>query len=94
MRDNALLSLSVWQRGKRAMISTVVSPWGTCWKQEISITIAGVLSIGNSGRKGKRRQEGLEVVEREGAPACSEEKSSSFKLSCKAEVQGYADYKD
>ena len=76
MRDNALLSLVVWQRGKHAMISTVVSPWDPCRKIKISISIAGVLSIGETATaKGKQRQGGLEVVEREGAPACSEEKS-------------------
>jgi len=61
MRDEAFLFLVVWQPGRRAMISTVVSPWDPCRKPKISISIVGELSIGKTvAGTGKQRQEGHE----------------------------------
>lgn len=70
MRDDSFPFLVVWQPGKHAMLSTVVLPWDPCRELKVSISIVGVMNIGETAAaKGKQRQEGPEVVEREGARA-------------------------
>ena len=57
----AILSLVVWQRGRRAITLIVASPWDPCRKLKISLSIIGELSIGETMvGKGKQRQEGPE----------------------------------
>ncbi len=61
MRNEAFQFLVVWQPGRRAMISTVVSGWDLCRKLKILISIAGELSIGETvAGTGKQRQKGQE----------------------------------
>lgn len=52
------------------MLSTAILPWDPCRELKVSISIVEVMNIGETAAaKGKQRQEGPEVVEREGAPA-------------------------
>ena len=71
MRDEQFLCLVVWQPGKCVILNQYRRSAEHWWKGGRQREV----EAGGSGA----------VVEREGAPVCSEEESSSFRLSCSAE---------